>query len=221
VAATIGRSDDEAEAKRRQRALEPRLSRLAIHVSNGTEGLTLVRDGVSLDAAAWGAPIPVDPGTHTVSATAPGRAPWSTSIAVTQPGQTVTVDVPEIALAAPAPAPVASGPPLASGPSSSHPYWTGLRVAGVTIAGAGVLAVGAGGVLALVAKSRFDSATSETGAAQHNDSTTAVDQANAATWVMGVGAVVAAAGVVVWLTARGPAAAVQTNGREIFLEGSF
>jgi hypothetical protein len=228
VAAAIGRSDDEAEAKRRQRALEPRLSRLAIHVSNGAEGVTIARDGVSLDAAAWGAPIPVDPGTHTVSARAPGRAPWSSSIAVTQSGQTVTVDVPDIALAALAPALPLGSAPSAKEPDSGHnagdaslPYWTGLRATGVTIAGAGVIAVGAGGVLGLVAKSRYDSATGETGAAQHDDSVTAVDQANAATWVMGVGAVVAAAGVVVWLTARGPAAAVQTNGREIFFQGSF
>jgi hypothetical protein len=227
VAAAIGRSDDEAEAKRRQRALEPRLSRLAIHVSNGAEGLTIARDGVSLDAAAWGAPIPVDPGTHTVSARAPGRAPWSTSIAVTQTGQTVTVDVPDVAPAALAPVPPLASSPIAKEPDSDHnagasvPYWTGLRIAGVTIAGAGVLAVGAGGVLGLVAKSRYDSATGEMGAAQHDDSVTAVDQANAATWVMSVGAVVAAAGVVVWLTARGPAAVVQTNGREIFLRASF
>src|SRR5262249_12581297 len=110
AATGAGRADDLAEANRRQAALEPRLSRLTIRVAHGAPDLVVRRDGKVVDVAAWGTALPVDPGAHALSAEASGRAPWSASVSVTEPGATVVVDVPELAPAASSsspPAPIA------------------------------------------------------------------------------------------------------------------
>jgi hypothetical protein len=96
AAANAGRQKDEIEAKRRQAALEGRLSRLAIRVTAAARDEVVKRDGAAIDRAAWESAIPVDPGVHAIAAEAPDRSPWSASVSVTEPGKTVTVEVPEL-----------------------------------------------------------------------------------------------------------------------------
>jgi hypothetical protein len=87
----------EAFALQRQEALVPRLSRLRITPSGAPlDGVAVVRDGVRVDPAAYGVAVPVDPGTHVVDATAPGRTPWSTRIAVSREGEITAVEIPEL-----------------------------------------------------------------------------------------------------------------------------
>jgi hypothetical protein len=93
---SLGHPEDEVEAKRRQSALERRLQRMTIHVVKDDPTLVVKRDGTVVDRGAWDAPLPVDPGAHTVTAEASGRAPWTTSVTTTQPGQTITIEVPEL-----------------------------------------------------------------------------------------------------------------------------
>jgi hypothetical protein len=97
AAARINRKDQVAEARRRQAALEPKLTRLTVRVVHQQTGLVVKRDGVELAEAAWGSAIPVDPGTHAIQAEAPGRESWTTSVTVPTPGQTISVDVTELA----------------------------------------------------------------------------------------------------------------------------
>src|SRR3954470_6972294 len=76
------RADREQAARQGGQALDGRISTLTIVVPAAlanVPGLRIERDGVALDAAAWAAPVPVDPGLHVVRATAPARSPWSTS----------------------------------------------------------------------------------------------------------------------------------------------
>lgn len=212
AAAKLSRPEDEAEAKRRQAALAPRLSRLAVRVARDEPGLVVKRDGATLERATWGEAVAVDPARYTVSADAPGKTAWSITVDVTGPG-TLLVQVPELkATEAP---PTEARAPDAIAP----PYWTTRRALGAAIAGAGVVVVGVGGVLALGAKSQYDTALTETGAQRHDDSASAVGRANVATVVMSAGAALAAAGVIVWLTA--PRAAIGTDGRAIWLRGAF
>ncbi|WP_437522336.1 tetratricopeptide repeat protein [Sorangium sp. So ce726] len=77
-------------------ALEPRLSRMAIAVPPGSAapGLEIRRNGVLLLPSQWGQALPVDPGTHTVEAKAPGRKRWSVVRAVPPDGAAVVIDVP-------------------------------------------------------------------------------------------------------------------------------
>jgi tetratricopeptide (TPR) repeat protein len=107
-AARARRNDQIGEAKRRQSALEPKLTRLTIRVSREEPGLAITRDQIDVSSAAWGEAIPVDPGTHEIRAEASGYQPWSTSVVVSTPGQTVAVDVPALT-ASPTPPPPPPG----------------------------------------------------------------------------------------------------------------
>lgn len=230
-----GRADDEAEAKRRQAALEPRLQRISIHVTHDVPTLVVRRDQTVVNRGAWDTALPVDSGTHVITAEASGRTSWSRRVAVTGVGQTVTVDVPALNEARTAAVPVAPVEPVVtppsepalpaatepSAPTSKPGYWTARRVAGVTTAGAGVVGVGVGGILGLLAKSKYDTALGETGAARHNDSATAVSGGDTATVVMAVGGAVAAVGLVVWLTAPSTSVQLTTTGRQVVARWTF
>jgi hypothetical protein len=97
-AASMAKSAHQAEreklARTRAKALEPRLPKLVIDVDASAEpGLDVLRDGVAVGAASWGTPIVVDPGTHDVVASAPGKMSWRTVIDVKE-AQTSRVVVP-------------------------------------------------------------------------------------------------------------------------------
>ena len=110
------------EAKRRDRIhlaereivkLEPRLSRLTIQVPETArvEGLSIRRGNVEVAAAAWGTPVPVDPGRVEISATAPDHEAWSTSVTLEEKDdKTVTVE-PLQKIEKPAPQPAPKPPP--------------------------------------------------------------------------------------------------------------
>ena len=89
-------SKDRADlARTRAAALEPKLSRLTVVVPKG-QVATVTRDGAQVESAAFGTPVPIDPGKHVIAASAPGKRKWSTSIDVT-PAAQVSVDVPALA----------------------------------------------------------------------------------------------------------------------------
>ena len=146
-----GRADRVAFAEAHLRALEPRLSTLVIVVDEDTADLQVTRDGVVLGRAAWRTRIPVDPGTHVVVATAPGRVARRIEIHVGSEGDTQTARIPPLEEAAPAPPPVVAPPPAAAVLPSTLapvvPVRTGLstrRSWAVATAGLGVVGVGAG-----------------------------------------------------------------------------
>jgi hypothetical protein len=126
-------------------AIEPKLSYLKVVVPDGGEapGLEIRVDGVPLGNAARGVSTPVDLGSHTVDATAPGRKSWSQSVDVKNDATNVTVLVPLLEPIAPA-APPASDSSDTPAPLE-RPVPTSVYVAGgVTLAlgaGAGVTAV--------------------------------------------------------------------------------
>jgi len=228
AAARTGRADDEAEGKRRQQALEPLLSRLIVHVAHDVPGLVVTRNGAELEKGAWDVPIPVDPGTYSVTATATRRESWSGSVSVSDASATVTIDVPLLRVDD-------DGPQTATSvettvPSHDHPHdatlapqrhWTGGRVAAAVLTGVGIAGMGIGGVMSLSAKSTFDRAEGETGATQRTDSSRAVSAGNVATGVVVGGAVIAAVGVTLWFALPDNSAVVGTDGHALFLRGAF
>ncbi len=211
-----------AEARRRQTAIEPRLARLSIRVVQELPGLVLQRDGKDLDRGAWGTAVPVDPGQHTVSAQAPGHAAWSGMASVTDPGKTVTLDVPELLSTSEPPPPVTTPPSAAAAPeiATSSSYWTGRRVASASLTGVGVLGLVASGVLVGVAKAKDNSAQTEP-SNRGADSSSAVNLGNVATIVGGAGLAVAATGLLLWLTAPDAQVQVGTTGTGFVLGGRF
>ncbi len=229
AAARSGRSADQSEAERRRAAIEPKLSRIAVHVKSNAAGLVVKRDGVPLDSAAWGDAVPVDPGMHVVTAEAPGRQPWSGQVDLEELGKTVTVEVPELDVArVPARSPTAvpvttqNRGPAEQVPATPVPgYWTARRAIGISIVGAGAVGVGVGAVLGLVAKSQWDKANDERTASRSTDSSTAVSTGNVGTVVGIVGAAVAAGGLVLWLTAPSARVQVGATAGAAVLRGSF
>jgi serine/threonine-protein kinase len=126
-----GRADREKTAEKQLAWLRTVVSRLSLRLapSASPEPVTVTIDGVPLSAEQLDSPLPLDPGTHEVSASAPHQKPWSVQIRVepTAGEQQLTIPAlqPEtLAEATPAPLPRASAgsppaTPLAAATTSS------------------------------------------------------------------------------------------------------
>jgi hypothetical protein len=79
-------------------ALAPRLSTLTIQVTQDrrVQGLELLRDGAVVDPLLWGSAIPVDGGTVTIVARAPGYTEWKTSVTIEPERDAKRVEVPRL-----------------------------------------------------------------------------------------------------------------------------
>jgi hypothetical protein len=159
------RPDWAEQAMRRASALERRVPRLTILLDDPAPGVQLVRDDAVLPPSTLGAPVPTDPGDHVISATAPGRQPWTTRIVVDE-GSQVLLHVPPLLTAAESPppgdaTPIAAQPipvrsvsfPAAAEPKSPPPSADSGRFAlalpWVTTGAAAALLLGGGAVLAV------------------------------------------------------------------------
>jgi len=216
VASRARRDDQVVEAKRRQAAVEPKLTRLTIRVTGDVTGISVTRDQTDLGSAAWGQPIPVDPGTHEIHAEAPGRQPWTTVI-VSTAGQTITVDVPVLAAsptppAGPSPVHVAEEPvstTSAAGSLESAPARPPSRVVDWVLVGGGVAVGAAGGVLWGLGSSRSSTASSAdtTTKAKYQAATNDYNSAKTLFYVgiggVAVGAAAATVGAVLMVAGHG------------------
>lgn len=150
------------EARRRADRLEDSLARITVQVGarSKAEGLTIKRDGETVDPDLWGTGIVVDPGSHVIVAEAPNAKPWKTEISVGKGGKrwVVVPSLEPVAEATPATPPPAPPPrivttPVVPPPSTvvveQHPVivehtWSTTRevAVGLGIAGAGAFGAG-------------------------------------------------------------------------------
>lgn len=97
-AALASRADDAARrdyALQQAMALVPRLPELTIAgPTSPPAGFAVTRDGLALDLATLGIALYVDPGSHVVTASAPGFEPFRTAIAVGE-AESGSVVIPE------------------------------------------------------------------------------------------------------------------------------
>jgi hypothetical protein len=209
----------EKAAKDRATAIQPKLTQLEIDVPAAVRvpGLVVKRDGEAMHDGQWGSPIPVDPGNHTIEASAPGKVTWTKTQDIEGVGQTVTVAVqvltdapsgaavPPAAGAVPAGAPAPEAPPAEEG---SSPW----KTVGLVTAGVGVVGLGVGTVFGMQALSKNSSANNghcggSLGSANNCDSTgvqlrsDAVSSGNISTVFFVVGGVLAAGGAALWFLA--------------------
>jgi hypothetical protein len=216
-------------ARDRAAALQPKLSLLNIIVPEQAQlqGLQVHRDELIVGSTEWSIAFPLDPGKHTVNATAPGHRPWSTEVKLESDSALVSVTVPLLeneSAPAPSAAPPAAPPaepqvheepparPIAPEPDRQG---DAQRIVGASTAGAGVLAVLAGTFYALQAKAKYDDSNQNGHCLQDNecDSTgkqyrsDAKSMATVATIGMGAGAAAIAAGAIVFFTAHRSAVA--------------
>jgi hypothetical protein len=104
--------------------LEPRLSRLTIAVpaDHQVPGLAVLRGRDPVDPVSWNHALPIDGGSYTITARAPGREPWSTTRTIKVEGDAVTIEIPRLAELKPgAPPTVAAHAPSAAPPPSPPP----------------------------------------------------------------------------------------------------
>ena len=231
-AASASQKADQQEraqlARRKAAELEPRLSTLTIVVPPAADrpDLLVKRDGDAVGRAAWGAPIPVDPGAHAVDVTAAGRKPWHGQASVEGASAQASVEVPPLEVdLQPEPAPVAQVPTPASEPArtdsatSPPPASNGSaqRVLGVVVGGLGVAGIALGAVFGEMAKSDNNEAKGHClndmacDAQAISLTTSARREATASTVGFVAGGVLLASGVVVYLTA--PSRSTPAGGR--------
>jgi len=195
--------------------LERTVPRLVLRTSKMVANESIRLDARILGDAERAGPIAVDPGEHVLEASAPGFAPWSSRVQLAADGSVTPVDFPSLApsphddAAASAPAPPReASPAMAPGaPSASSAFRTGSIVA----TGAGIVALGVGGVFlgqAVSLNSRSNGpggCVGNTCASAHADAQRrdAYADGNWATGLFIGGGALVAAGAALWIFAPG------------------
>jgi len=85
-------------AQARAQKLEPRVSRLTINVSvqSQFDGLEIARGSERVNAGLWNRALPVDGGTYTITARAPGANQWFTQVTIAAENDVKTVEIPDL-----------------------------------------------------------------------------------------------------------------------------
>ena len=226
-------------ATERAQALQDRLSTLTIRAISGEDTnahLEVRRDGVALQEAELGSPIPVDPGEHVIEAAAPGKQPWSSKIQVGADAAKVQVEIPKLEPAdggAPATAtPVTAGAttPTTNEPPSDKPTsGSAQRTTGLVLGGVGIVGLGLGTFFGLQASSKWSDAKDACKDFPYDCSSAAKDKqadARSAATVSNIGFIAGgallAAGAVLYFTApKKQSVALGIGPGSAFVRGSF
>lgn len=237
------RDDREKAAKALASELSSKLPTLTITVRReaaAIPGLSVKRDGALVPPSAFGAPAAVDPGQHTVTAWAPGRAPFLTTVDLRGDGATYEVVIPDLEADPTGDRSAAAGaedrgPGANSSVSSQNTGGMGAqRKAGAILGGVGVISLGVGAVFGIQA------AASKPASAPHCDGNFCDDegirirekgltQASIATGTLVAGGALAALGLVLFITGS-PSSKAPSPGASVglslgpsgaFVRGSF
>ena len=218
-ARAAGKVDRVKSAQQRADALAPRLARLTIRVADERmAGLEVRRDDVVVRPGQWGAAIPTDPGTHVISAKAPGRKAWQLSVTL-RDGASETVSIPRLEVS-PAAATTASAETSTQAANTSSIVKSSppeertasskggaQRVVALAAVGVGVAGVVVGSVYGLKSMSEHDESqkTCDGGACDDQAGFDALIRARSAGDVSTVafiaGAASLTAGAILWFTA--------------------
>jgi len=213
-------------ARARAAALADRLVRVIVVVSQEVDGLVVTVRDQPVPHAAWGTPLPVDPGTFSLRATAPRKRVFEIPLTLRTDGATQKVTVPPLqdeaedapvtppAATTPPKQPTAAGaeagdaPPLA--PATGNGW---QRPMALVVGGLGVVGVGVGSYFGLRSFSNHGDASSHCGAstcdAQGYDANKdALSSGTTSTVAFVIGGGLLAAGIALWVTA--PSARRQT-----------
>lgn len=156
-------------ARKKFAEIDRRVPKLIVHLASGAPKDTAVRrDSVDLGATSFDAPLPVDPGAHSIVASASNHEPKTFTVELKE-GEQKTVEVSPGSETSAAAAPIAT-PLAAPGPSSASPApetpaqsSSALRTVGLVTAGVGVVGLGVGAVFGLQAISKKNDANCTSG----------------------------------------------------------
>ena len=154
LARLAGSKEREELATQKAKALEPKLSRLAIKTTGDASGLTITRDGEAVEAAELGVAIPVDPGQHVIEASAPGKQKFSQTVEIGKEADSKVVEIPALAEGAAA----APGTEPDEAAQSGGNDGSTQRTIGLVLGGVGIVGVAVGAIFGLQAGSKWDDA---------------------------------------------------------------
>jgi hypothetical protein len=226
------------KSKENAARLASKLTKLLLTTRGGADGLVVTRNGQDVTASV-GIESPVDPGEYAIAVEAPGRVDWSTTVQVSGVGATVTVEIPELEVAAVIDDGGKGGDELRlpppqddddDGARDDNP--AGIRdtprpkskrpLIGLSVAGAGVIAAGVGLVFGTQASSKWadakelcgdDNVCPDQATLEMSQQLTddAKSKAMLSTVCVGVGVAAIAGGVILWLTAPSSSASTEGN----------
>jgi hypothetical protein len=104
-AARAGQKDREAFAKEQAAKLDKTVPRLIVRVRETTPGIVVKLDAAVVSEGVWGSATPVNPGKHTIEATALGYKAWENTFKIDNTPGNVEVFVPKLELES-------AGPPV-------------------------------------------------------------------------------------------------------------
>ena len=118
LARNQGREDRAGAADDKVAVLEAKLPRVTSISAKPVPGLRIATEDGTLGEGGLGVAVPVDPGSHKVTVSAPGYRPWATTVEMKE-GEQRTLEIPELE-AEPVPA-------MAPGPGTGSLAVTGAR----------------------------------------------------------------------------------------------
>lgn len=180
LAQRLGRADREKTARDRADKLEPKLVKLTIKAAE--KDIVVKLDGTAIDAAALGTPVPVDPGSHTIEASAKGKKTYTSTFEVAEKPRNPSVDIPTL-LTDPAAENARPEAPTSkkeeAAPLAVSTNNGGLqRTLGIVAVGVGVVGLGVGTVFGLKTSSTWSDAQTHCNAGECDQ--TGVDLASSA-----------------------------------------
>lgn len=213
------RKDREKVAAEAIARLVARIPRVGLLVHETAADLVVRVDGAEVPRPEWSS-VALDPGTHTIEASASGRITWQASIVLTE-SQVTTFDIPPLAVLAPEPSPLVAGAvpppppsplppppppdvhvgapvPIVGPPEKKHwLFWPMVATSGAMLGTSAVT-----GILALVEKGNADAVCNASrGYCINSKGLESIDRARTYAWIstitLGVG--VAAAAVALFL----------------------
>lgn len=208
LAQRLNRPDREKTARDRADKLEPRLIRLTINAKDRDAEVKL--DGNALDGAVLGTPVPVDPGKHTVDASAKGKKAYSTSIEVSEKNRSPSLDIPALEDDSSATPPTGGGgtePKDVDPPGDDDGGGSNIKTIGIAVGAVGVAGIGIGAFFGIRASSKWKDAKTRCNSSYECDQSGVdlTDQArssgNIATLGFVAGAALLTAGIVLFVTA--------------------
>lgn len=158
LARNQGREDRASVADGKVGALEARLPRLTSVAARPVPGLQIATEGGALGEGGLGVAVPVDPGVHQVTVSAPGYSTWTTRVDLKE-GEQRTLAIPELA-SKPVPAATRPLPPALQLALPEAPAARSRRLSApvVALGSVGIAGLVGGAVLALVSRSRNEEA---------------------------------------------------------------
>jgi hypothetical protein len=205
-----------AAKKRAQQALtlaQPRIGNLKLHVDGApADKIAITVDGLPVSSALLDADRPTDPGTHAVTATAPGFKTATDNVNVREGAESILslkleIDPTAVASAALAPAAtVAPAPPPAPAPAGpANGPDRAPAIAAFAVGGVGLVVGTVFGVLALGSKSTLDNECTNKvcGVGAQSDINSLSSKATVSTIGFGVGIVGVAVGAILLAVGHG------------------